>query len=422
MKKILRALGLIGTAGTIAAGYAFRPADPAAWTADYLELREILAQSYANLGYASGTGLPLRALDSTARWELSRSKTVRGARAAISKFVSAFGDPHLHVISGPPRVVAYLSNLEASTDIPNKTSGTEACAVMGYGDGIGDGYSLPFDNLTGFRTAQLEDNLFSAASAPGAGESRVGIIRISLFSPHNAKAECAKAWSERRTESSGHCNVACQDSVYYRTGRLLAKELRKSVLQLEREGVSSIVVDLGGNGGGSEWVVHAVRAVTGSPLSSHATFMTKTDRDGRCRWEEALRQQCSNIIPMDPDPETLAALEENSTPKPVRPLFVLVDGGTASASEYFAAVLRDNDAARIIGTRTLGAGCGYMNGGGEFVLPRTGLRVRVPNCVRIRKNGVNERAGIRPDVELSADMSGVERAREALTIASRATP
>jgi hypothetical protein len=419
MKKLPRVLALIATVGTIAAMYAFRPADTGAWTADYLELREILARSYANLGYASGTGLPLHALDSTARWELSRSKTVRGARAAISRFVSAFGDPHLHVISGPPKPVGYLSNLYAPTDVQTIASGVEACAAMGYGDGIGDGYSLPFEKLAGFRMAQLEDNLFSAASAPGAGGKRVGIIRITLFSPHKAKGQCEKAWSERRSESSGHCNAACQDSVYYRTGELLAETLRKSVLQLENEGVSSILVDLGGNGGGSEWVVHAVRAVTGSPLSVHATLITKAEGSRRCRWEEAIAQRCSNLIPVDPDPETVAALEENSAPKPVRPLFVLVDAGTASASEYFAAVLRDNNAARIIGARTMGAGCGYIDGGGEFVLPRTGLRVRVPNCVRIRKDGTNERAGIRPDIELSSDSPGGDRARQVLAVASQ---
>lgn len=422
MRKLFGVLVLIGAVGAVAAAYASRPADSDAWRADYLELREILASSYANLGYATEIGLPLRALDSAAQAELSRVKTVRGARAAISRFVSAFGDPHLELASEPPALVTYISNLDRPADITGSTSPADACAALGYEDGIGNGYSLPFDNVPGFRTTKLEHNTFSAASAPGAGGNRVGIIRISLFSPHRAKAECVKAWAEYRAKTSAQCNETCQDSVYYRTGKLLAEDLRRSVIALEQEGVSSILIDLGGNGGGSEWVSLAVRAVTGFPLKVPATLLAKAEPGSRCRWEEAIARRCSNLTAVDPDPETIAALKDNPAPRPTRPLFVLVDARTASASEYFAAVLQDNDAARIIGTRTMGAGCGYVDGGGEFVLPRTNLRVDVPNCVRLRKDGTNERAGIRPDVELSSQSSGLDRAREALVVASQVKP
>lgn len=80
------------------------------------------------------------------------------------------------------------------------------------------------------------------------------------------------------------------------------------------------------------------------------------------------------------------------------PLLVLVDRRTASASEYFAAMLRDNGAARIIGERTYGAGCGYTNGGIPVTLPHSGLRLRMPDCLRLRADGTNEVAGITPDV------------------------
>lgn len=419
MRILPRILVVITAVGASAIGYAFRPADAAAWRADYLELREILASTYANLGYASESGLSLGALDATAQAELSRAKTVRGARVAISRFVSAFGDPHLQVVSRLPSVVIYLSNLGTSVEVNSGSPASNACATLGYEDGIGGDYSLPFDNLPGFQTAQLEPNQFSAASVPGAGGNRVGIIRISLFSPYRAKGECIKAWSERQAKTSEPCNDACEDSVYYRVGKLLADDLRKSIAALEQEGVASILVDLGGNGGGSEWVSLAVRAVTGSPLKVHTTLVARAEADRRCRWEDALARRCSNLTPVHPDPETVALFQENPSPKSARRLFVLVDAGTASASEYFAAILQDNDAARIIGTRTMGADCGYLDGGGEFVLSRTKLRIRVPNCVRIRKDGSNERAGIRPDMELTSHLTGTDRAREALTAASQ---
>jgi hypothetical protein len=101
------------------------------------------------------------------------------------------------------------------------------------------------------------------------------------------------------------------------------------------------------------------------------------------------------------------------------PLIVLVDAATASASEYFAAMLRDNDAARVVGERTFGAGCGYTNGGIPVTLAHSGLVLRMPDCLRLRADGTNEVAGITPDVlvdwrEDEDDAARAMKARAAL--------
>jgi len=77
---------------------------------------------------------------------------------------------------------------------------------------------------------------------------------------------------------------------------------------------------------------------------------------------------------------------------------VLVDQGTWSSAEYFAAMLRDNNAATIIGAPTGGAGCGYTNGGIQTFLKNSRAKVKIPDCVRLRADGTNEVAGITPDV------------------------
>jgi hypothetical protein len=79
-------------------------------------------------------------------------------------------------------------------------------------------------------------------------------------------------------------------------------------------------------------------------------------------------------------------------------LMVLVDYGTWSSAEYFAAMLRDNNAAMIIGEPTGGAGCGYTGGGIQTFLKNSGAKVKIPDCVRLRADGTNEVAGITPDV------------------------
>ena len=100
------------------------------------------------------------------------------------------------------------------------------------------------------------------------------------------------------------------------------------------------------------------------------------------------------------------------------PLYVLTNGGTYSAAELFATALQNNRAARIVGTRTGGDGCGFMVEGEPIPLPRTGLRVLMPNCVRLRADGSNEVAGVTPDLAIRPRRGEGARARAARLIAA----
>ncbi|HSK72678.1 MAG TPA: S41 family peptidase [Pyrinomonadaceae bacterium] len=81
-------------------------------------------------------------------------------------------------------------------------------------------------------------------------------------------------------------------------------------------------------------------------------------------------------------------------------LIVLVDRSTASAAEHFASLMQLNKSAKVIGEQTLGAGCGYVNGGTKYFLPNSKLQLLMPDCVRYRADGKNEVAGVEPDVVL----------------------
>ncbi len=84
------------------------------------------------------------------------------------------------------------------------------------------------------------------------------------------------------------------------------------------------------------------------------------------------------------------------------PVYVLTDRRTYSSAEMFAAVLQNNHAATVVGSRTGGDGCGFMDSDGLTRLPHSGMRFRVPNCVRLRADGTNEVAGVAPDLPVSA--------------------
>ncbi len=81
------------------------------------------------------------------------------------------------------------------------------------------------------------------------------------------------------------------------------------------------------------------------------------------------------------------------------PLVLLVNEETHSAAEEFAAMLQDNRKSRVVGSVTAGAACGtFTTRGTAFTLPHSGAQVHVPDCVRLRADGSNERRGIVPDV------------------------
>lgn len=95
------------------------------------------------------------------------------------------------------------------------------------------------------------------------------------------------------------------------------------------------------------------------------------------------------------------------------PAYVLTDRKTFSSAEMFAAAMQDNGAARLVGVRTGGDGCGFMSDAPPLVLSHSRLRFRVPNCIRLRADGTNEVAGISPDLPVVPTEGESDRARAA---------
>ncbi len=111
------------------------------------------------------------------------------------------------------------------------------------------------------------------------------------------------------------------------------------------------------------------------------------------------------------DPKTVANLKSRNSLTSAEPyefekgifhgkIYVLTDDRTASASEMFVSMLQRAKVATTIGSKTFGAGCGYVDGGTQYFLPVSKLQLRMPDCARFRADGVNEVEGIEPDVKL----------------------
>lgn len=101
------------------------------------------------------------------------------------------------------------------------------------------------------------------------------------------------------------------------------------------------------------------------------------------------------------------------------PLYVLMDEGSASASEHFATLLKDNRAAVLIGEPTFGAGCGWMSMGDMAItLTETRGELHIPDCIWTNAKGENEVAGIEPDIAVPWRFydNGFQKARRAMTV------
>lgn len=187
-----------------------------------------------------------------------------------------------------------------------------------------------------------------------------------------------------------------------------AKDMRKALIDLKKQGATSLILDLRGNGGGSEqeavdilnlWLPKGITVV-----------------ENRGKIKQASKEYKTRVEPLDT----------------IMPLVVLVNGETASASEITSGAIQDLDRGIVLGTRTYGKGLvqipidlpyntnmkvttskyyipsgrciqaiNYKKGSG-------GYREHIPDSltkVFYTRNGreVRDGGGIKPDVELKGD-------------------
>ena len=297
------------------------------------------------------------------------------------------------------------------------------------------------------RTSQF----FQVGTVPVDGH-RIGALRIEVFLPN--RKLCVDAVQKLKIPIGVPCADSCQEMIDAYAYSSMTEALEQDLRGLQSLGAEALLVDLTNNGGGSEWAEAIARMITSKQLVSEpfgyvrgphwqkqwadlaadltgfAKSANPTDQArleewaavaGRAAQESAKNcslqggacswlGRSSGLVPQATSREFVGKPWGKLVFSPAeltysdslwtKPVAILVDQGTASAAEEFAAVLQDNSAAFIVGSRTLGAGCGYTNGGTPTSLPHTGATLKVPDCVRFRADGSNEVNGVLPDVQI----------------------
>ena len=390
--------------------------DGSAWLADYDQLKTAVEHGYANLQWTrSSKQVDLVALNATALRQLQQATSNSESRRAIQTFIAGFKDGHFHLERKPPRAIdAVLSwfNRERTTPVDFAMGAAEVCSALGFGNKTHE--------LAVSGAAPLPNSTFAAGLLTSGTGKRFGIIRIPLFQQREYGAICERTWPQFRAGRSGQCDENCQDEFNVAVKHEVAQALADDARALMAGGARSVVIDLTGNGGGTEWAEFAAAALTRKQLTPPRVAViraisdsARTTCDLRGIWKDrAYQPACWNVVQAQP-----AAYQGAPFARPFDgKLYIMMNRHTASASEQFAATLRDNNVALTIGERTLGVGCGYINGGNPITLRNSGLVVWMPNCARFRADGTNEFEGVKPDYPADWGSDQTSRRAELLRV------
>jgi hypothetical protein len=420
--------------------------DPKPWLEDLDQARDAVATKYANLEWlALEREVDLSALFADTRHRVEAAANAGEARAAFDRLARRFGDGHVQ--------------FRWATDKPSSMTVEADCATLGYNERM---QGLPTAALIpGYTPAEPSMANVFPAGLIRRGHHTVGVLKIGVFTSQGYPALCASAKAALQMDSEASCDEACADRIEQWAFNRMTADLIAQIRNLKGAGADVLLIDLIDNGGGTEWAEAAARMVTGVRLKSERigfvrgshwmSAFDKQESDLRKAAESASGPDKSWLLLLADEVQQRrreAATPCSSSPlwqrqrpscawlgtgfyatglldsaqvdrlraKPWArlvftpmeydyqdavwrgPLIVLVNGGTGSAAEQFAAELQDNRAAVIMGAPTAGAGCGHTEGGTPTPLKNSGAVLELPDCARLRQDGSNEVMGIQPDV------------------------
>ncbi len=153
-------------------------------------------------------------------------------------------------------------------------------------------------------------------------------------------------------------------------GLTTGQELASAMQKLDRQGVKGIVLDLRNNGGG----------YLNAAIDVSSLFVPE-----------------GPIVSIDSRTKPLTTFDAENTAVPARPLAVLVNGYTASASEITSGAIQDSGAGILIGSRTFGKGVVQT----IYPLP-DGSAIKITTARYLTPNGrdINS-VGIAPDIAVT---------------------
>lgn len=178
-------------------------------------------------------------------------------------------------------------------------------------------------------------------------------------------------------------------------------ELDRRKAQLSQAKI--ILIDLRGNGGGyGSSISYLVEDIVGS----NKLLWRDRTREGlqkkepyifRGYFDDAINGKAKAEIELGKEHSYIEWRTRLEAQKDSRPHFILVDGQCGSSCDLFTGIIKDYRAAKILGTRTMGA----LFGGDAFRLRWQGFALIVPTVQVVSPKGNTiEGVGVQPDIEI----------------------
>ncbi|HEV2802596.1 MAG TPA: S41 family peptidase [Pyrinomonadaceae bacterium] len=227
-------------------------------------MKREMADHYANLEWAiEHRGLDLKQLSERTETRLRQARTDAEAQAVIESFLGEFGDGHLYIEwarKGGDTTTGHADSRPAKQPA--------LCERLGYRSQDATP-RLVFSRLNNFREVKTEDSRYfptGVLSLPGG--RNVGVIRIHLFSEYMFPDLCEKAVSEAGLTGESPCDEECDERIERAAANLLTAAFARQITSLKRSKIHALMVDITGNGGGTNWAEAAARTLTAKPLRS----------------------------------------------------------------------------------------------------------------------------------------------------------
>ncbi len=312
-------------------------------------------------------------------WWLTRDRTLKqqilneeAAYQAITKMIATLDEPFTRLLrpeqyrSLKVNTAGELSGVGLQIGVKTGSSSIEVIAPI-VGSPAAKAGILPHDIITQIDATPTSELTLDTAALKmrGARGTNVSlIVQTADRSPREVilireKIELNPVTAELHQEN-GH------KIGYLRLSQFSAKaaqELADSINKLKKQGATAYILDLRNNPGG---LVQAGVEIARQWLND-GTIVYTVDRKG-----------------------AIDSIDANGTALTNAPLAILVNEGTASASEILAGALQDNGRATLIGTKTFGKGLiqslfDLPNGSGLAV---TVAKYETPNHHDIHKLGI----------------------------------
>ena len=161
---------------------------------------------------------------------------------------------------------------------------------------------------------------------------------------------------------------------------------RNAIKEFASSGVDKLILDLRGNPGG-----YLNSAVDMSSWFLPSGKVVVTEDYGKAKDPEILRSRGYDIF----------------TDK--LKFVILIDGGSASASEIVAGALQDHGKAKLVGTQSYGKGSVQE---AIKITPDTLLKITVAKWLTPNGNSISEK-GLTPDYEVKVDPNNIEKGKDA---------